>query len=222
MADDALRGRDAFLEGAEAFLAAGDDDTALAAAEARLLRMPGDLDANSVMCRVRIRQGRLEEAAGILRGMDASLAGLAKAYASLGDAYLVKGMQEAAQSCYRRLSGLNPDAPSAGGTDDPLPVVAPAPETGRGGEAEDSAEVPSGFQTVTLAELYILQGHLRPAAEVLEAVIGRQPENERARAMLDEVREMILREEARQRYPIVIDELSRWLDNIGRLRGHAA
>jgi hypothetical protein len=36
------------------------------------------------------------------------------------------------------------------------------------------------------------------------------------------VREMILREASRQRYPVVIDELSRWLDSLGRSRGHAA
>ena len=55
-----------------------------------------------------------------------------------------------------------------------------------------------------------------------EAIIRKEPGHEKADALLDGVKEMILREEARQRYPRVIDELSRWLDNIGRMRGHAA
>ena len=91
MADDAHRGRNAFREEAEAFLDASDDDTALALAEARLLRMPGDLDAQSVICRVRIRQGRLDEAEELLRAMEAPLASLSRVYASLGDAYLTGG-----------------------------------------------------------------------------------------------------------------------------------
>ncbi len=222
MADDALRGRDAFREEAEAFLAAGDDETALALAEARLLRMPGDLEARSVICRVRIRQGRLDEAEETLRAVEASLAGLSRVYASLGDAYLERGLQESAQACYRKFLSLNPGAPLSPETAERLKGIAEVPETYPEGEAGDATEVPSDFQTMTLAELYIRQGHLRPAAEVLEAIIRKEPGHEKAAALLGEVGEMILREEARQRYPVVIDELSRWLDNIGRLRGHAA
>ena len=97
MADDALRERDAFLEEAEAFLDAGDDETALALAEARLLRMPGDLDARSVICRVRIRQGRLEEAEEMLREMEGSLASLSRVYSSLwGMPTMTQGMEESA------------------------------------------------------------------------------------------------------------------------------
>jgi Tfp pilus assembly protein PilF len=83
-------------------------------------------------------------------------------------------------------------------------------------------EVPSDFQTVTLAELYIRQGHLRPAAEVLEAIIRKDPGQEKAAAMLREVWEKIYREESGKKDTEVATELSRWLDNIGRLRGHAA
>ncbi len=222
MADDALRGRDAFLEEAEAFLAAGDDETALALAEARLLRMPGDLDARSVICRVRIRQERLDEAEEMLREMEVSLASLSRVYASLGDACLSRGMQESAETYYRKFMSLNPDAPLAVGISERLTGIAATPETDPERDAGDAAEVPSDFQTVTLAELYIRQGHLQPAAEVLEAIIGREPANAKATQLLGEVGEMVHREESRQRYPEVIDELSRWLDKIGRLRGHAA
>jgi tetratricopeptide (TPR) repeat protein len=218
MGDDALRGRDAFLEEAEAFLDACDDETALALAEARLLRMPGDLDARSVICRVRIRQGRMDEAAEMLREMEVSLASLARVYACMRDACLEKGMQELAQTYYRKFMSLNPDAPLAPEIAERLEGIAPVMETDAQGEAGDTAQVPSDFQTVTLAELYFRQGHLRPAAEVLEAIIRKEPEQEKAAALLREV----WAEESRQRYPHVIDELSRWLDNIGRMRGHAA
>jgi tetratricopeptide (TPR) repeat protein len=222
MGDDALQGRNAFLEEAETFLDACDDETALALAEARLQQMPGDLDARSVICRVRIRQGRLNEAGEMLRGMEVSLASLSRVYACMGDACLEKGMQESAQTYYRKFMSLNPDAPLSPEISEKLKGIAQEPETDAEGEAGDAAQVPSDFQTVTLAELYIRQGHLRPAAEVLEAIIRKEPEHEKAAALLREVWEMILQEESRQRYPHVIDELSRWLDNIGRMRGHAA
>jgi tetratricopeptide (TPR) repeat protein len=222
MADDAPRGRDAFREEAEAFLAACDDETVLALAEARLLRMPGDLDARSMICRVRIRQGRLDEAEETLRAMEDSLASLSRVYASLGDAYLEQGMQESAQACYRKFLSLTPGALLSPEIAARLHGVADEPVIDPEREAGDAAEVPSDFQTVTLAELYIRQGHLRPAAEVLDAICRKEPGNEKGAALLGEVREMILREEARKRYPLVIDELSRWLDNIGRIRGPAA
>jgi tetratricopeptide (TPR) repeat protein len=222
MADDALRGRNAFLEEAEAFLAAGDDETALALAEVRLVRMPGDLDAQSVICRVRIRQGRLDETEEMLRGIEVSLASLSRVYASLGDAYRTQGMQESAQICYRKCMSLNPDARLSSEIAERLAGIATMPETDPEREAGDAAAVPSDFQTVTLAELYIRQGHLRLAAEVLETIIRKEPQHEKAAALLREVLEMILREESQQQYPHVIGELSRWLDNIGSLRGHAA
>jgi tetratricopeptide (TPR) repeat protein len=222
MAEDAPRGRDAFREEAEAFLAACDDETVLALAEARLLRKPGDLDARSMICRVRIRQGRLDEAEEVLRAMEDSLASLSRAYASLGDAYLEQGMQEPAQACYRKYLSLTPGATLSPQIAARLRGIADEPVVDPEREAGEAAEVPSDFQTVTLAELYIRQGHLRPAAETLEAIFRKEPGNEKAAALLGEVRETILREEARQRHQLVIDELSRWLGNVGRMRGHAA
>ncbi|MHB8771463.1 MAG: tetratricopeptide repeat protein [Syntrophales bacterium] len=222
MADDALRERDAFREGTEAFLAADDEVTALAVAETRLLRMPGDLDAQGVICRIRIRQGRLEEAEAILHDMEGSLASLSRVYAALWDAYRSRGLEEKEEAAYRKYKALNPDvAPApeeAGRPDDGLPGPMAEPER----EAEPAAEVPADFQTVTLAELYIRQGHLGAAEELLEAIAGREPDNARAAQLLGEVRETVRRrQEAERQNRVVIGELSRWLDNAARLRGHA-
>jgi hypothetical protein len=75
---------------------------------------------------------------------------------------------------------------------------------------------------VTLAELYIRQGHFRPAAELLEKIVDDDPQNGKAVALLAEVREQLRGGVSPQPDTRVIVELSRWLDNIGRLRGHAA
>jgi thioredoxin-like negative regulator of GroEL len=222
MGDNDLQERSAFLEEMEAFLKQGDDETALALAELRLKRMPGDMDARIAICRVRIRQGRLEEAKGMLQEMEGTLASLSQIYASMGDVCLKEGMQESAQTFYRKFISLNPDSPLAREISERLAAIEALQGPDAESQEEDAAQVPSDFQTVTLAELYIRQGHLRPAAEVLEAIIRKDPGEEKAAAMLREVWEMIFRQESAQRYAGVIAELSRWLDNIERLRGHAA
>ena len=220
MADDALREREAFLELTETYLAAGDEDTALAVAESRLLRMPGDLDGRAVICRVRVRQGRLEEAEALLREMEAPLASLSRVYAALWDAYRSRGMEEQEEAVYRKYRALNPDLPAppeaeeegGGGAEPPA-----GPEQATAG----AAEVPPDFQTVTLAELYVRQGHLGAAAELLAAIAAREPENARAAELLGQVRETVRREEIARRNRAVAAELSRWLDNVARRRDHA-
>ncbi len=220
MGDNDLPDRDAFREEVETFLDQGDDQTALALAELRLKRTPGDMDARIAICRVRIRQGRVKEAKDLLQEIEGSLAGLFHLYASLGDLCRKEGMPESAETYYRKFISLNPASPLAPEIAEKLQAIEAL--QGQDAEGEDDAEVPADFQTVTLAELYIRQGHLRPAAEVLEAIIRKDPGQEKAATMLREVWEMIFREESGQRDTGVIAELSRWLDNIGRLRGHAA
>ncbi len=220
MGSNDLQERDAFLEEVEASFNRGDDETTLALAELRLKRMPGDMDARIAICRVRVRQGRLEDAKAMLQEMEGTLAGLSQIYASMGDVCLKEGLQASAQTFYRKFINLNPDSPLSREIVQKLTAIEASQGTSSERQ-EDAAEVPSDFQTVTLAELYIRQGHLRPAAEVLEAIIRKDPGQEKAATMLREVWEMIFREESGQGSPEVIAELSRWLGNIGRLRGHA-
>jgi tetratricopeptide (TPR) repeat protein len=222
MSDNDLPERKAFLAEVETFLNQGDDETALALAELRLKRMPGDMDARIAICRIWIRQGRLEEAKAMLQEIEGSFASLSQIYVSMGDVCLKEGMQESAETFYRKFIALNPDSPLSREISGRLTAVEALQGPDAEREEEDAVQVPSDFQTVTLAELYIRQGHLRPAAEVLEAVIRRDPGQEKAAVMLREVWEMIFRQESGQKDTGVIDELSRWLNNIGRLRGHAA
>jgi thioredoxin-like negative regulator of GroEL len=158
----------------------------------------------------------------MLNEMEDRLASLSRIYAGMGDLCLKQGMREAAQDYYGKFKVLNPDAPPARDMSERLKVIEELHETDDQGETEGEAGIPPDFQTVTLAELYIRQGHLRPAEEVLAKIIGQEPQNEKAAGLLQEVRDGILREAAVQRYPGVIAELSRWLDNIDRARGHAA
>jgi tetratricopeptide (TPR) repeat protein len=222
MGDTALGPRQSFLEEAETLLERGDDRAALDLAGLRLEGLPGDPDARIVICRVRILQGRLDEAGEMLHEMEDLLASLSRIYRELGDSFLEKGMPESARTYYRKFISLNPDAPEAqemaerlDGASEPL-----GGDDGAGAE-EETILVPDDFQTVTLAELYIRQGHLQMAKKVLEAILRKDPREERAAERLREIEALSGEGPATKEDP-VIAELSRWLDNIDRLRNHAA
>jgi tetratricopeptide (TPR) repeat protein len=218
MGEQGFRARQSFLDEAEAFLKKGDDLAALALAESRLAALPGDPDSCLVICRVRILQGRLDEARQILQGMEDFLAGLSRMYREMGDLFLKRGMPEEAKDAYRKSLSLNPDAPGAAEIAERIGEISDGSKTKD--HTEELIPVPEDFQTVTLAELYIRQGHLEMAGEVLDAILKKDPQQERAAEMLRQVRERIGGKEAADKTEPVIAELSRWLDNIHRLRGH--
>ena len=222
MGNTALQSRRSFLEEAETFLEKGDDGAALDLAGLRLERLPGDPDARTVICRVRLLQGRLDKAGEMLHEMEDLLASLSRIYRELGDRFVEKGRPESAQTYYRKFISLNPDTPAALEIAERLDGLSKPRETDDGSGAEEEIiRVPEDFQTVTLAELYIRQGHLQMAKKVLEAILRKDPREERAAIRLREI-EALSGEGSAEKAAPVIAELSRWLDNIGRLRGHAA
>ena len=192
-----LQERKAFLEATGAFLDKSDYLTVLSLAESRLKRTPGDLDARIVICRVWIEQERFEEAGEMLLEMEDILASLSQIYTRMGDIYLKKGMPESAQVFYRMYVSLNPDTPVAREISERIEDVSQQQATDDGAiaEKEEAARVPDDFQTVTLAELYARQGHLRMAEEILEAILNKGPYHPKAADMLREVRERIATQE---------------------------
>ncbi len=223
MDDNDFQERKTFLAQVEVYFNQNDTQAALDLAQSRLARMPGDLDARLAICRIWIQQGRLDDTREMLCEMEEILASLSSVYACMGDICLKKGMQDSAENFYRKFILLNPGAPQARDISMRLKEIQGQQETPAAGEdEEDAGQVPPDFQTATLAELYIRQGHLVMAEEVLEGILQREPQQEKTAERLAEVREMIRRAAATQRSAPVIAELSRWLDNIGRLRAHAA
>jgi tetratricopeptide (TPR) repeat protein len=222
MGENDLRERKQFLAEMEEYLGRNELQAVLNLAQARLKKRPGDLEARVVICRVRLLQGSLDEAREMLNETEQIIASLSHVYASIGDICLKRGMREAAEDYYERFRSLNPGSPLARSMSERLRESEDPRETDEGGETEGAAGIPPDFQTVTLAELYIRQGHFRPAEEVLEKIIGLDPQNEKAAALLTEVREQLRGTVFASPEAGVIAELSHWLDNVGRLRGHAA
>jgi tetratricopeptide (TPR) repeat protein len=222
MDENGLRERKQFLAEMEEHLGRNELQAVLSLAQERLEKRPGDLESRIVICRALLLQGSLDEAREMLEDTEQIIARLSHVYASIGEVCLKRGMREAAEGYYEKFKALNPGSPVARGISERLDEDEELRETDGEGETEGDAAVPPDFQTVTLAELYIRQGHLRPAEELLEKITGEDPKNERASALLAEVREQLRGTVPAPQEAGVVAELSHWLDNIGRLRGHAA
>ncbi len=233
--------RNAFLAGVEENFQRGDFETILMTAGLRLKRMPGDLDARLAICRARIEQGALGEAGDLLSEVERILAGLDRVCALLRELGKQAGLTDETRALFEKF-GLA--APAEAAMEVPtdsrgrLPrqetkaapearaaaVAAAEAETTRQGDLPaggEASEAPEDFLTVTLAELYIRQGHLRQAESVLEKIVRREPQNDRAAGLLRDVRGRLQPVTASPKDAAVAAELSRWLDNVGRLRGHA-
>ena len=143
--------RKLFLLQTEAYIDQKEYETVLDLAQSRLKRIPGDLDARIVNCRVWLLQGRLEEVRDMLLEMDEILAGLSQIYAFMGDICMKKGMEEAAEDYYGKFKVLNPGAPPARDMSERLKGIEELHETDEEGETDRAAGIPPDFQTVTLA-----------------------------------------------------------------------
>ena len=158
-----LQKRKSFLTQAEAYLDRNELPAVLNIAEERLKLTPGDLDARIAICRVWLLQGRIDEAREMLHEVEEIIASLSQIYVSMGDSCMKRGMREAAEDYYGKFKVLNPGAPLARDISERLKGIEELHETDEEGETEGDAGIPADFQTVTLAELYIRQGHLRLA-----------------------------------------------------------
>lgn len=233
--------RKAFLAGVEESLQRGDFETILMTAGLRLKRMPGDLDARLAICRARIEQGALGESGDLLSEVERILAGLDRVCALLRELGQQTGLTEETRALFekfglaapggvameipadsrdrlaRRENGAVPEARNGAASK----TGAEASRQGNAPTDGEASEAPEDFLTVTLAELYIRQGHLRQAERVLEKIVRREPQNDRAAGLLRDLRDRLHPATTSQEDAAVAAELSRWLDNVGRLRGHA-
>jgi tetratricopeptide (TPR) repeat protein len=219
--------RKAFLAQMEACIDRNEPQAVLDLARERLRRSPGDPDARIGICRAWLQQGKIGEAGEMIEEVEEIIANLSQIYACIGDVCVKKGMEDSAETFYRRSVILNPGVHWVRDTLERLkgiegPHEEEPHETDAEVKTEEDAGIPPDFQTATLAELYIRQGHLRPAEELLVKIVGQEPHNEKAAGLLQEVHDRMLAEATKERHAGIVAELCRWLDHIDRARGHAA
>jgi tetratricopeptide (TPR) repeat protein len=216
-----------FLDQAKDLLQHNMFSEALSLAEARLVRLPLDVDARVIVGNVFIGMGRVDEARDVLREVEEIISGLSLIYVRMGDIYGEKGFYRDAVICYQKYISLNPTPEKTKEVIGKIDLLEQEEPLITDIDSTDNENTPKPeFYTVTLADLYIKQGHFKMAAEVLEKILEKEPENVLARAKLDTVTAAIALKSPVNRDILQSDNLAKtlscWLENINRLKKHAA
>jgi tetratricopeptide (TPR) repeat protein len=199
-----LEDRRIFLSDTAADMDEGRYDDAIALADARLKRFPGDMDAHLVRASCWARMGRPAEAEETLDQWLAIVRDQSRAYEVLGDVYRREGMQDEAIRSYMRFMELNSGSGAAGLVSEKVTSLQDADISG--GEDLEPFAVSDDFHTITLARLYVKQGHFRMAGEVIDKILEKDPGNREAGEYAGHVHRLI-----EEGWKPVVDELDRWL-----------
>lgn len=185
---------------------------------------PDDAEARVILCQAWTRMGKLDKVKKLLQDVDEAIFGMSVIYAKMGDICQRSGLNQEAITFYRKFLDLNPNSPLTREVADKLHALQPITERILPQEEEIPQSSLPVMRTVTMAELYIKQGHTNLAAELLEEIIKKDSTNQRALSMLREIsRGGEEAEPERVTTPAaVLKELNRWLRNIDRMKSYAA
>jgi len=232
MDDTATKEREEFLSIAEAYIEKSLYKDAAHITESWLKRYPIDADANIIRCHALLKMGNIEKVSEVLDDLEAKVIELSRIYNHVGDLCLNAGLTKEAIKFYRKFIFLNPTVASGKEVYEKVSDLAAAiDDSAAGGDADTYShtdQVAPDFCTTTLADLYIRQGHLDMAINVLREILKREPENRMVADRLNDVMAMQhdgIREKTSlhmEQNDVVIRELTRWLENIARLRSHAS
>ena len=215
-----------FVNQLESFLRQKLLPEALIMAEERLARFPDDIDAKTFINLVLIATGRIEESRDLLHSTEKDIRRLSFFYLRAADAYREKRLNSDAVACYQKYLSLDPHPENYAEIAAQIALLQKELDPNDEIPQSDSSDMPTPeFYTLTLADLYIRQGHTKAAADILTEIIKREPANVQARGKLDSLKAAIALKsspgDAAPSVDIVIKTLSCWLENIGGLKKHA-
>jgi tetratricopeptide (TPR) repeat protein len=216
-----------FLSRAQEILQENNLAEALNLAEERLRNSPADADALGVCCEALIGMGRIDELRELLNEVTEIINGLNLIHERAGDACRENGYHHEAAVCYEKFISLRPEAEKAGEIIGKMTFLEQEDSPPAQVDFKDDANVSQqDFFTVTMAQLYIEQGHLQDAETILEEIINNEPHNMQALAMLDGLRASSVSRSQGEAEFSKRDNLTKilfaWLKNIERLKNNAA
>jgi tetratricopeptide (TPR) repeat protein len=203
-----------FRTQAHGYMGNGQYPLSLNLAKERLIANPEDIPATVIACQSCLGMGNIEEARNFLARLDAVNGELSQLFKNFGDAYLKQGDEGQARFFYDKSAALSPD------DGDYAEALWPVDDSSEDDGIQDrSPDLSTDFQTLTMADLYIRQGHHEGAREILAAILARDPNHKEARQQLDELQKLL--NEKINDLPIdkkttVVHELSQWLNRLGR------
>ena len=200
---------------------------AVGMAEARLVRVPDDVEATIILSQGLLRMGKLDRLRDLLKEINEKIGQLSLVYLRLGELCRKSGLNAEADNFLRKyndlISTILPDEQQ------PQADVLVADEMDDAMEEETVDDLYPEFYTVTLADLYLRQGHPALARKVLTAILEKEPENEQAFMKLTEVDQILtvdgadpgaatIRPELAEANAAVVAELEKWLTQVIRMR----
>ncbi|MBN1545685.1 MAG: tetratricopeptide repeat protein [Syntrophaceae bacterium] len=206
-------------------LACGASDEARKLSEQWLTQFPGDVEIQLRLGRALVAMDRHEQALAILKGVEKAVLQLGSVYIDIGDIHSHRHEDYEALSCYIRYLDLFPESQRV------QEVTAKTNSLLGNREHELSDEdsyqniqaVSSEFHTLTLAELYIKQGHVDMARGILKSILAKDQGNVIASQKLNDLDAIFNYTESEicetdHQNSKIISELTVWLNNIHRLR----
>lgn len=227
MADSDQSDKGVLLARAETCLAQGLYQTAQDIALDWLNRVPGDAEARLILCHAWTRLGKLDNVKQLLREVDDAIFSLSLIYARMGDICQSAGLHREAITFYRKFLDLNPDSSLTSEVTVKLNALLLSDgEMIPSEEDESSTHTVPDLQTITMAELYVKQGYEDMAIEILKAILERDKTHVKALAMLKTLQaggaNAWKDPGSSPNVATMIQELNRWLDNLCRIKTHAA
>lgn len=222
------RNRTLFIYEAEELLRADRFSDAMALALERLNIFPSDGDAYVVLCGALIGLGRIEDAREAMLEFGEKLSELTLVYERVGDMYRKTGWFRDAADCYEKLLALHPEAQKARDIIAKMSLLEQEDRPLHDAPVEEAFEKkipePEMF-TVTMADLYVQQGHFPEAVKILEEILKKDPQNVEAAETLSNLKSAVLAETAphkpASKNEKLIRTLSLWMQNIERLKANA-
>lgn len=184
-----------FVSLADAYRRAGQYEKAVLVCQEGLKRQPGASGGRVVLGRIYLEQGKLEEAEKEFRRVLEEDAENLMAHTQMGLLLLKAGRNQEAIDAFQKVLTLNPDdenvqewlkqaiEKAAGTKSQPAPSREKKPPA----QSREQESEKVSTATLTMAELYVQQGHFDKAAEVYQELLAQDPENLMLRQKLAEV-----------------------------------
>lgn len=157
-------------------------------ADAWLVHHPQNAEAKIILSQGLLRMGKLERLHQLLRDVDREIEQLSLTYLRLGELCRQSGLYTEGERFHKKYDSIKKALSF-------VDVVLSEEEIMTHGEfqEEDTEEnttdvIYPEFHTVTLADLYMAQGHFERAKAVLDNILSRDPENEEAARKLTEAK----------------------------------
>lgn len=220
--------RASFLSSLDNYLERGLDQMALSQTVERLNRFPFDADLKIAYCDILMKMGKNDEAFELIHELENTFLKMSRIYAHLGDIHREKGLHQEAISFYRKFLFLNPNSNITDEIREKMNVLLNSSNMEAEEVTEDNShnihQIAPHFRTLTMADLYIRQGHLDTAADILKEILTNEPGNKNAAERLQQITGSLKNEVSENRgnnIDMVIAELEKWMKNISRIKNNA-